>query len=266
MEDYQAIYYRKSIRKYSSESLNFELLREVRKITENMNTLYPEIDLTIHLVEEGDKVQKIMSGIIGSYGKVRAPHYLVITSQEKEGYLENVGYALQKVILKLTCLGIASCWIGGSVKKDLLRNIIKMPPRHKPVLLVSFGYPENIGGLYREKAGNAKRKSVSEFVIGQLDDIWTKVFEAVRLAPSAINSQPWRFVVENDIIHVYCAKAKGLFTRNILETMNRIDIGIALSHLEIAAKYFARTITFQKMEVQQRPEMSYVISVVGNTG
>lgn len=44
-----------------------------------------------------------------------------------------------------------------------------------------------------------------------------------RLAPSAVNSQPWYFTHEGDLLHAYCA-AKG----------NSLDVGIALVHLYVS--------------------------------
>jgi len=47
--------------------------------------------------------------------------------------------------------------------------------------------------------------------------------EPARLAPSAVNSQPWYFTHEGDTIHVWCSK-KG----------SPLDTGIALAHLYVA--------------------------------
>ena len=47
--------------------------------------------------------------------------------------------------------------------------------------------------------------------------------EPARLAPSAVNSQPWYFTHEGDTIHLYCSK-KG----------SPLDAGIALAHLFVA--------------------------------
>jgi hypothetical protein len=57
----------------------------------------------------------------------------------------------------------------------------------------------------------------------QITDKSDSRLEPARLAPSAVNSQPWYFTHEGDVIHVYCSK-KG----------NRLDAGIALAHLFVA--------------------------------
>ena len=64
--------------------------------------------------------------------------------------------------------------------------------------------------------------------------------EPARLAPSAVNSQPWYFVHDGDSIHVYCEK-KG----------SRLDAGIALAHL-----YVANEETFCFFKAEDAPEVS----------
>jgi hypothetical protein len=89
--------------------------------------VYNNINIKIHLVENGQSIHDILPGIIGGYGKVRAPHYLIVTSEEKEGYLQNIGYTLQGVVLKLTAMSLSTCWLGGSIKNGLLDNTINIP-------------------------------------------------------------------------------------------------------------------------------------------
>ena len=58
--------------------------------------------------------------------------------------------------------------------------------------------------------------------------------EPARLAPSAVNGQPWYFTHEGDTIHVHC-KNKASY----------LDVGIAQAHL-----YVANEETFQFFQVE----------------
>lgn len=262
MNLFETIYRRKSIRKYAGKSLPAEKLQEIKAIADGASKLYANIDMRVHIVEDGEKIQEIMSGIIGSYGKVRAPHYLVITSEEKDGYLENVGFAVEEIVLKLTALGIGTCWIGGHVKKNLLQNIINLPEAHTPAVLVSFGYPAEGEELLRKNPAEAKRLAVSEFVTGTPDATWSKIMDAVRIAPSAANTQPWRIAFEGGAVHVFAVKRSFFLVKHLLERVNRIDIGIALSHIAIAAEHFGKKLEFKKLKSAETKEHDYVLSVV----
>ncbi|MBQ4550147.1 MAG: nitroreductase, partial [Oscillospiraceae bacterium] len=59
--------------------------------------------------------------------------------------------------------------------------------------------------------------------LAQIADTPDPRLEPARLAPSAVNSQPWYFTHEGDAIHVYRSR-KG----------SRLDAGIALAHLYVA--------------------------------
>lgn len=60
---------------------------------------------------------------------------------------------------------------------------------------------------------------------------WIRVaLEAARLAPSAVNRQPWRFQVEQDALTVSVNRLGREF--NISK---RLDCGIAMLHIEVAA-------------------------------
>ena len=60
---------------------------------------------------------------------------------------------------------------------------------------------------------------------------WVKIaLEAVRLAPSAVNRQPWGFQVEPDAIIISVRTGGSEFN-----VSKRLDCGIAMLHLEVAA-------------------------------
>ena len=54
-----------------------------------------------------------------------------------------------------------------------------------------------------------------------------------RLAPSAINSQPWYFKHTDDGFDVYQVK-QNIIKRQVLKKWNPVDMGIALAHMYVA--------------------------------
>ena len=57
----------------------------------------------------------------------------------------------------------------------------------------------------------------------------------VRLAPSATNKQPWRAIAEKDWVHFYEKKTPG-YDKEATGDIQKVDLGIALCHFEIAAE------------------------------
>lgn len=262
MDLYDAIFRRKSIRKYSDKKLSSSLLNKLDKYTDTLDKLYEDIDIDVHIVENGSKIHDIMSGIIGSYGKIKAPHYMVITSEKNDGYHENVGFAIEPVILKLTTAKIGTCWIGGHVPKKELKDILDIKEEHEAVIVISFGRAEDNTLRSKEKA---KRKDLSEITIGNIESRWKKFIKCARYTPSAVNTQPWRFKPEKDKLHVYSIK-RSRFTKMIagdLHLLHRIDVGIALSHLKIAADKFDEKLIFKDLKnIPSVNKLKYITSVI----
>jgi nitroreductase len=263
MGRYEAIYRRKSIRKYSQEEVHVGIFDELRELIKDSKKLYDDIDMDFIIVENGIEVQKVMHGLIGGYGKIKAPHYIVATSEVKEGYLENVGFALESVVLGLTDMGIGTCWIGGNYKKETFEDIIDIKDNHVPVIIIAFGYVENENDLIRRAIKSKNRMDVNDFTFGIMPKEWINIMEAVKAAPSAVNGQPWRFFVDEDTntIDAYAIIKSGLFKKE-LQVTNRIDMGIGLCHLCIAAENFDKDIEFKKMTDKGKSGYTYITSII----
>ena len=111
----------------------------------------------------------------------------------------------------------------------------------KFVIMLAFGHPK--GDQLRHDLKDFKRKPME-----QITDTPDPRLEPARLAPSAVNSQPWYFAHEDDSIHVYCSQ-KG----------SRLDIGIALAHLYVSKAETFRF--FQAENVSGVPGYDYLGSV-----
>ncbi|MBM7624630.1 nitroreductase family protein [Sporohalobacter salinus] len=262
MNLYEAIFKRKSVRNYSDQSLSEEELKEIENLINDLEGL-DNIDLNAYLMKDGDQAFEVMSGLIGNFGKIKAPHYLMVTSESADLYRENAGFMIEEFVLKLTTRGLATCWLGGHFETEDVKKLIEIPEEHELLFAIAFGYPENNNSPYREEIEGIKRKSLSEIIINneQLnsEDDLKEIFEAVRVAPSAANSQPWRFELDGEKIHVFLDN-RGLIKSYFLGEINKVDIGIALKHLEIAAEYYEQSLEFKKIEGAASGDLDYVLS------
>jgi hypothetical protein len=77
--------------------------------------------------------------------------------------------------------------------------------------------------------------------LGEADG-FAAILEGVRMAPSASNKQPWRIVRTGADWHFYLQRTKGygkgspIFRLLRLTDLQRVDLGIALCHFELAAR------------------------------
>jgi len=203
---------RKSVRKYDQSKLDESVLDKVREKIASVQPLYPGIRYTIEIADKA-------KGVFG----VTAPHYLVFGSEEKDGFLENVGFIGQQMDLFFSASGIGACWLGMAKPEE--RGADAQPM----VICMAFGMPAE--PLHRELSA-FKRKDLAEMSEG--DD---PRLEAARLAPSARNGQNWFFAAKGGKIHCY-RKAQNPLVDMIMSKFPPIDMGIALCHIAEESENF----------------------------
>ncbi len=222
----EMIYHRKSCRSFTGKPVDAEMIEKI--LSFERKPLYPDIKVRMDIVGR-DKVKCICPWT--------TPQLITVCSEEKPGYLENIGFLFQQMDLYLQTLGLGVCWLGmGKLNPKTATAVEGM----HFVIMLSFGHPK--GDQLRQGLKEFKRKPME-----QITDQADPRLEPARLAPSAVNSQPWYFTHEGDVIHVYCSK-KG----------SPLDIGIALAHLYVSNEESFR---FFRAEAAQVTGYDYMGSV-----
>lgn len=229
MELKDVIFHRRSVRSYTGQLVDEPLLEEVRAFAAGMKPLYPDIRVRWEIVDRA-QVRCILPWI--------TPQVISIFTEEREGAYENVGFLFQQLDLYLQSRGLGACWLGMGRPGRGVET--KGEDGLLFAMMLAFGHPKD--GTMRAGAADFRRKAMSS--ISDQEDL---LLEPARLAPSSINSQPWYFSHERDVIHVFCVK-QGLL-KPVLGDMNRMDVGIALAHL-----YVTNPDTFRFFRAQQPPE------------
>lgn len=180
----------------------------------------------------------VFTGLIGSYGKISgSPHLLVFVGDTGSEFADqHVGYCGEAVILEATRLGLATCWVGGFFSAKRVARLICLERGERAYAVSPLGFaPAASSATERTMAGFAgahKRKCVAELAPTLFDE-WPQwavaAVETARLAPSAVNRQPWRFRMDGGGLVV--SKDSGFETPKVTK---RLDIGIAMLHVELA--------------------------------
>ena len=233
------IYHRKSFRNYSNQLLSEEILQEIEEAITSAKPLYPHIkyDWTF---ATADSIRCMQNW--------RSPHYIIMFSEDVEGARENLGFIFQQVELFMQSKGIGTCWLGlGKLDSSFDSEKYK---GMECLMMMSFGTPQD--DELRTDISQFNRKTMSE-----ISDREDQRLECARIAPSAVNSQPWYFVHDDETIHVYCV-TKYLIHK-VLGKMNKFDIGIALAHIYEENK---DTFEFFKTETQKELKGYYYIGSI----
>ena len=186
------------------------------------------------------------------------------------GKIENVpnasvafGYSFEEFVLYAQSLGLGTVWLGGTMNRSAFEQAMELGENEMMPCATPIGYTAkkmSIRETMMRKAIKADERLPFEelFFDGSFDTPLTKEkagefaepLEMVRLAPSAVNKQPWHVVVADHTAHFYLKRSKG-FSREGKLDMQMIDMGIALCHFALTAKENGLSISF----VQEAPKL-----------
>lgn len=251
MNLYEAIYARRSVRKFCMEPVDDKIIDGMFQFLEESEPLFPEITVSVR-VYPSQKQKPKLSG----FANVSAPHYLVIYTEKKEKSEMNAGYIMQKLALYLTSRGVGSCYQGMAKKRDAKLEADGL----SCAMVMAFGYPKNQG-----KSREAKRLPMEELCAlkSQPRTHTKELLEAARLAPSSFNSQPWRFVVYENRFHVFSRKPVG--GRHRLNKHDEFNFGVMLANVMEAAEELwidVELIKLDNITHIELPNNQYVISAL----
>jgi hypothetical protein len=186
-----------------------------------------------------ESVEDVFRGIVGSYGKIKdAPAFIAfIGNMDRPSVQEETGYTGEGVILEATALGLDTCWVAGFFNPGIVASIVGIGSNERVLAVTPVGYARRFETT-EEKVltgfGRTHRRLPASALMrepGRVLPEWIKTsVQAARLAPSAINRQPWGFGAGDDSITVYVRTGGPDFS-----VSKPLDCGIAMLHIEVAA-------------------------------
>lgn len=221
MDLYEAVHVRKSIRNYSKEPVEEKLKGHIMEFASHLFSL--DQQKVCYRIAERVHLKKLPG-----FFCPQAPYYFTIYSELCDNYEENAGYLMQQIGLYMITKGLGCCFMGTPVYEEVIDGMF-------PVVTLCFGWPK-AKNIYREeeKADRLPMKTLCTMKENTSPEV-LKVLQAARLAPSSFNSQPWRFVVYQNRIHIFYHCRKNIWGKKEkgqeeISRTNRIDMGIMLAN------------------------------------
>jgi hypothetical protein len=207
---FETIFIRRSVRKFDMTPLDDGTIRNIEMFIADTRQL------------DGQKAEfEVLRA--DAAGGVSAPHCILSYCRADDAAFVNVGYVMQKADLFIQSLGLGSLWLG-----------MAKPRNGRPdfCILLAFG-----------KTDVPRRNGAGSFTRLPMDKIsnaGNAAAEAARLAPSAVNTQPWKLFFEDGRVEVHYF-GRGVI-RLMLKKLNKIDLGIVTRHIEEALLHEGREI------------------------
>ncbi|NLA07503.1 MAG: nitroreductase [Firmicutes bacterium] len=234
---YNAIFSRHSVRAYDGSSVPSGMQDEIGQLLDGFSPMCKGARAV--LLEGGSS--EILAGFMGVFGKISGADLVLalIGDASYPNHEVAVGFLGEGIILHATSLGLGTCWVSGTYSRKAVEARIELGESEKVMAVSPIGFAEKPGNEMEENSMKApgglhKRKPLESLVRGLPMKDWPpgfrNILEAARLAPSAVNRQPWRFTVKSDRILVSAARFELLPM-----AARKLDCGIAMLHLEAAS-------------------------------
>jgi nitroreductase len=256
MNLYETIKKRISVRKYKEESFDDDRKEKIIKIIESCKDIYEGQNLTLKLIENNapSAKNKVSLGFAGGLVKINAPYCIAAVSEEKEGFLENAGFVQEELVLKLTALGIATCWLG-TFNDRYLRQELNLKENKRILNVIALGYAyegKSFAGSVRAIARADKRKYVEEFAYYKEFGSSIKPFlnnhKSIEnicgmssLYPSSNNGQPVYVIFGDNNARIFIKSRDGSY-----RDPKRLDAGIFMAHFYLSCLEEGFNVKFTK--------------------
>jgi len=214
---YDMIFKRKSFhlfRNIGNEHITNDELNDIEKAFNTFKPLVEDIKVKMKIVKDSTTCK-------------RGQEYCILLySEKKDNYLQNIGYIGEQLDLYLVSKNIGTLWFGiGKVEEKQLDGL-------DFVIMIAIAKVDQ-DNKFRKNMYKSKRKELSEIWNG---NDYLDIANIVRFAPSACNTQPWIVDSKEDELKVYRYKKpgkRGIMPVDKVIYYNQIDIGIFLCFLEL---------------------------------
>lgn len=243
-----------SVRGYDGRKLSEEQKEQIRNYAAALqNPLGPKV--RIELIERSTAAN---GEKLGTYGIIKGTDlYFGAAVPKDEHALEALGYDVEQLVLHLTHMGLGTCWLGGTFNKGAFAAAMNVSDDEIFPIISPVGYPaEKMRFIEKIMASSTKRERRMPweelFFDGDFNTALTaenageycRALELVRLAPSAVNKQPWRVVKQGSTFHFF--EQHSLPDADV--DLQRVDVGIAICHFHLTVLEQGLSGRFERVE------------------
>ena len=240
---------RRSVRTFDGNPLRAEDLDRILAFAKMVETPY-DLPITWKLLDakkDGLSCPVIVGTDTYIAGKMlRAPH-------AEEAF----GYAFEKIVLFAESLGVGTTWIAGTMDRQAFERAVRLEEGEVMPCVSPLGYAAKKMSLRETMMrkgvrADSRLEFSALFFRGSFDSPLSPAsagdlapaLEAVQLAPSAVNKQPWRVVLCENKAHFYLKHNRGR-TPDGGWDVQKVDMGIALCHFALAAAQCGKHVSFE---------------------
>lgn len=267
---------RRSVRAFTDRKVPFAEMEKLKNYyTGSVRRLVPELETQLYFF--GTDTREALEGAAG-YNQflVGAPQYMVLLSAPGAMAAENSGFIMEDLVLKVTDLGLDSCWVTFT-DSETIKDALGIESELDVAAIVAFGYGEkttrrlrlnihsmsNVDVIAKRRYAEPKR-SIYDMAflnawgqirglddhIGFYDDVLWEALHAASLAPSYLNRQAYGFLFHNGQVSLV-RRPDGYTTVHD----GKLSLGIVLHHFTVVAEEWLGKLNWRFGAQESYPEL-----------
>lgn len=257
---------RRTVRDFKAKPLSQDILNKVREILDQTEAKNMVNALQFGFYENGDIIADALEGKAGYGGvMIHAPHYISLEmNSSSESERIRLGYLLESVNTALVEEGLGTCWI--TIDRVDIETKKRLFGEAGEAVDFLIGIGEAKGKKIFSHNQVTPRLSIDKFVFK--DDFDTPasveeleqrglidVFSSVRFAPSHMNSQPWRFLIQDEKINLYMVRSKW-------DQRSLVDIGVMMFYFEAMANSMGNHTEWELLDQEDKNELKPIAQFI----
>lgn len=257
-----------SVRSYDKSPLSDEAINTVKRILNDVERKQGPFGHGVRFFTKSNSVEG--GKTLGTYGFIKhAPYFIGGVIENTFKGMVDYGFLFEEVILRLTEEDLGTVWLGGTFKRDHFNFDAEVKEGEIIPAISPVGYSGEQSMREKILRGFTKAKSRKPFdelcFTPSLEPlpsnhVFREYLELMRLAPSASNKQPWRVVVEDNLLHLYLERTSG-YAKHLPTDIQGLDMGIALFHLYQSIKEDGYSPEFLDEKPMEFRGTEYVLSL-----
>ena len=257
---------RKSVRAFTDREVSFDKLQALKEYYQRrVRRLVPEIETQLYIF--GGGTRNVLEGSAGYHQfLVGAPQYLVLMSEAHPLTHLNAGFVMEDLILKVTEMGLDSCWMTFVSSEDV-KAALGIESGMEVAAIAAFGHGQktvrrlrlNIRSMSNVDVAAKHqymepKKSIRELAfweewgnsdglydhIGFFDDMLWEALYAAALAPSYLNRQAYGFLLDSGTVRL--VRREDAYNTEI---DGDLSLGAVLLHFDAVASDWAGKLSWR---------------------
>ena len=176
----------------------------------------------------------------GLKGQIRGTDVYAVIVAKRGTPMEVEGFMGEALVLEATSMGLGTCWLGAGFYPDVVSRNVDLKSDEAVHCVIAIGKAE-LPAFSPKRKPLVKVCGMDEAQLDALGSWQKEAVLAARLAPSAVNMQPWKITADKTSVSI-------LEAITLYKKYAPLDRGICMLHAAVGALKAGRSAVWKKVD------------------